>query len=102
MKEMCQVKRGEWLPLKIRSSATRDDILKAAVEKHTLFNKLFNPNVKYKLVFKDGSDASKIPGSAQRKVLHYPDTRLCLAFHMAKLSYSLFQRVPASNITLIE
>ena len=63
MKEMCQVKRGEWLPLKIRSSATRDDILKAAVEKHTLFNKLFNPNVKYKLVFKDGSDASKIPGS---------------------------------------
>ena len=63
MKEMCQVKRGEWLPLKIRSSATRDDILKAAVEKHTLFNKLFNPNVQYKLVFKDGCDASKIPGS---------------------------------------
>lgn len=63
MKEMCQVKRGEWLPLKIRSNATRDDILKAAVEKHTLFNKLFNSNVKYKLVFRDGSDASKIPDS---------------------------------------
>ncbi|CAB4007908.1 RNA-directed DNA polymerase from mobile element jockey [Paramuricea clavata] len=62
MKEMCQVKRGEWLPLKIKSSATADDILEAAIQKHSTFNKRFNSKLKYKLVFKDGSEVSNIPG----------------------------------------
>jgi hypothetical protein len=62
MEEMCQVKRGEWLPLKIKSSATADDILEAAIQKHSTFNKRFNSKLKYKLVFKDGSEVSNIPG----------------------------------------
>ncbi|CAB3978714.1 Hypothetical predicted protein [Paramuricea clavata] len=42
--------------------ATANDILEAAIQKHSIFNKLYNSKLKNKLVFKDGSEVSNIPG----------------------------------------
>ena len=93
MKEMCQVKRGQWLPLKVRSNSTADEILKAGIEKHTLFNKLFNLNVKYKLVFKDGSDASNIPGTNPQESFTLSRYKAVSGFSYSKIKLFLIPEI---------
>lgn len=57
-------KRGETLPVKVPSDATSDAIADAAVVKHTAFNKRFQRNADYHLMFKDGSEVKFVPGTS--------------------------------------
>lgn len=60
------VKRGENLPLKVfPASSSPQMILEAAVEKHSAFNKRFQKNGSYNLVYKDGTEVIKVPGTDQ-------------------------------------
>ena len=58
-----KVKRGNSLPLKVPAASTADEILNAAIQKHTAFNKHFNSRHEYLLVFKDGTEVKTIPGT---------------------------------------
>jgi hypothetical protein len=58
-----KVKRGNSLPLKVPAASTADEILNAALQKHTAFNKHFNSRHEYLLVFKDGTEVKTIPGT---------------------------------------
>ena len=64
MDENKSLKRGETLPLKISSTATPNEILEAAVSKHSTFNKRFDNKMKYRLLFRDGSAVKSIPGTS--------------------------------------
>ena len=55
-----KVKRENSLPLKVPATSTADDILNAAVQKHTAFNKHFNSRHEYLLVFKDGTNNNNL------------------------------------------
>lgn len=55
-------RRGETLPVKVPSSATPDEIVQAAVAKHTAFNKRFQHDANYRLTFKDGTEVRFVPG----------------------------------------
>ena len=68
MKEMCQVERGRWLPLRISSIANADEIFKTAIEKHTLFKNLFSLNTKYNRCLKMVAMSRKYQAGIQRKV----------------------------------
>ena len=50
-------------PLKVPAASTADEILNAAVQKHTADNKHFNSRHEYLLVFKDGTKVDTIPGT---------------------------------------
>ncbi|XP_028408712.1 G2/M phase-specific E3 ubiquitin-protein ligase-like [Dendronephthya gigantea] len=63
MDDCLKIKRGETLPLKVNSMAMYDEILAAAIKKHRDFNKRFDSESNYQLVFKDGGDATTIPGT---------------------------------------
>ena len=58
-----KVKRGNSLPLKVPAASTADEILNAAIQKHTAYNKHFNSRHEYLLVFKDGTEVKTIPGT---------------------------------------
>jgi hypothetical protein len=58
-----KIKRGETIPLKVNSLATHDEILAAAIKKHGDFNKRFDSESNYQLIFKDGSNVNFIPGT---------------------------------------
>ena len=63
MKDVDTIKRGETLPLKFPSTATTKLIIDVAKKKHSAFNQRFNENEYYRLVFKDGGEATYIPGT---------------------------------------
>lgn len=63
MDDCHKIKRGETLPLKVNSLATHDEILAAAIKKHGDFNKRFDSESTYQLIFKDGSNVNFIPGT---------------------------------------
>ena len=67
-----KVKRGNSLPLKVPAASTADEILNAAVQKHTAYNKHFNSRHKYVLVFKDGTKVETIPGTTPPPGNFYP------------------------------
>ena len=56
-------KRCETLPVSVLPSATPAAVVEAAVAKQNAFNKRFNGNLNYRLVFRDGSQAISIPGT---------------------------------------
>ena len=63
MDDFLKIKRGETIPLKVNSLATHDEILAAAIKKHGDFNKRFDSEGNYQLVFKDGRRVNFIPGT---------------------------------------
>jgi hypothetical protein len=63
MDDCLKIKRGETIPLKVNSLATHDEILAAAIKKHDDFNKRFDSESNYQLIFKDGSNVNFIPGT---------------------------------------
>ena len=63
MDDSLKIKRGKTIPLKVNSLATHDEILAAAKKKHGAFNKRFDREGNYQLVFKDGRRVNFIPGT---------------------------------------
>ena len=63
MDDFLKIKRGETIPLKVNSLATHEEILAAAIKKHGDFNKRFDIEGNYQLVFKDGTKVNFIPGT---------------------------------------
>ena len=63
MDDFLKIKRGETIPLKVNSLATYDEIVVAAIKKHSDLNKRFDCATNYQLVFKDGSKVNFIPGT---------------------------------------
>ena len=61
MDDFLKVKRGETIPLEVM--ATHEEILPAAIKKHGDFNKCFESERNYQLVFKDGTKVNFIPGT---------------------------------------
>ena len=63
MDDFLKIKRGETIPLKVNSLVTHEEILAAAIKKHGDFNKRFDIEGNYQLVFKDGTKVNFIPGT---------------------------------------
>ena len=63
MDDFLKIKRGETIPLKVNLLATHEEILAAAIKKHGDFNKRFDIEGDYQLVFKDGTKVNFIPGT---------------------------------------
>ena len=49
-------KRCETLPVQVQTTATPEAIIEAAVTKHIAFNKRFNGDHTYRLVYRDGTN----------------------------------------------
>ena len=56
-------KRCETLPVQVQTTATPEAIIEAAVTKHIAFNKRFNGDHTYRLVYRDGTKVRYIPGT---------------------------------------
>ena len=85
-------KRCETLPVSVSTSATPKDIVEAAVAKHAAFNKRFNGNSTYRLVFRDGDKVSFIPGTIPAEpftLLRYKDAS---GFGYSKITFYLSVR----------
>jgi hypothetical protein len=63
MDDCLKIKHGETIPLKVNLLATQDEILATAIKKHGDFNKRFDSEANYQLIFKDGSNVNFIPGT---------------------------------------
>jgi hypothetical protein len=55
--------RCETLPVNVQTTATPVAIIEAAVTKHVAFNKRFNGDLTYRLVYRDGTKVRYIPGT---------------------------------------
>ena len=63
--------RGRNLPVTVPFSASRDDILTKAVTKHANHDKnLIRDDLRYTLVYPDGSEVKTLPGSSDFFILH--------------------------------
>ena len=63
--------RGRNLPVTVPFSASRDDILTKAVTKHANHDKnLIRDDLRYTLVYPDGSEVKTLPGSSDCFILH--------------------------------
>ena len=61
-----KLKWGKKLPLKIKKSSTRKDILENGLAKWKIFNKtMIEENENYMLLYEDGSEAVFLPGGAK-------------------------------------
>ena len=56
-------KRCETLPVSVQTTATPEAMVEAAVTKHVAFNKRFNGDLTYRLVYRDGTKVRHIPGT---------------------------------------
>lgn len=57
--------KGRTLPLLVQTSSNTDDLLNAAVEKHSKHFKQFSKHAEYVLLYPDTSQVCKLPGSLQ-------------------------------------
>ena len=63
--------RGRNLPVTVPSSASRDDILTKAVTKHANHDKnLIRDDLRYTLLYPDGTEVKTLPGSSDCFILH--------------------------------
>ena len=63
--------RGRNLPVTVPSSASRDDILTKAVTKHANHDKnLIGDDLRYTLLYPDGTEVKTLPGSSDCFILH--------------------------------
>lgn len=63
MNDKDTIVRGEKRPVKVLPSASAAEILRAAIKRHTDWNKKFDSRSEYLLVHKDGSEVKYIPGT---------------------------------------
>ena len=61
--------KGRTLPLLVQTSSNADDLLNAAVEKHSKHFKQFTKHAEYVLLYPDTSQVCKLPGSLQDFIL---------------------------------
>lgn len=62
--------KGRTLPLLIQTSCNADDLINAALEKHSKHFKQFNKHDKYVILYADHSVVKKLPGSLNDFILH--------------------------------
>ena len=96
--------RGRNLPVTVPSSASRDDILTKAVTKHANHDKnLIRDDLRYTLLYPDGTEVKTLPGSSDCFILHkYKDeigksySRVTL--YIATKSRKIFPHIFCSNL----
>ena len=98
MKDVDTVKRGETLSLKVPSTATTKHIIDVALKKLASFNQRFDQNERYTLIFKDGSEATHIPGTNQEEVFTLKRYKEESGFGYARITLYLLPRpIPRSS-----
>ena len=58
-------RRGKTQAVRVNTTATKDDLLKKALEKHTTFDQTFDASVPYTLLYPDFSEVRNIPGTTE-------------------------------------
>lgn len=91
MDDCLKIKRGETIPLNINCLATAEEIQAAAKQKHFNFNKRFNSEANYHLVFRDGSKVEFIPGTDPPETFTLDRYKEVSGFSFARIVLYLLQ-----------